>query len=74
MSPALFAMLYGAVASVVTIWWLRRDARTGLPIWDAVGIVAAVVLGLMWPATVVGMAVPFFARVIDRIQESVFRD
>lgn len=74
MSPALLAMLYGAVAAVVTMWWLRREVRTGIPPWDAIGVVCAVIIGLMWPVAVVGMAVPFFGRVLDRIQESAFRD
>lgn len=73
MSPTLFAMLYGAIGAVTTIWWMRREVRTGLPIWDAVGVVTAVFLGLVWPFTAIGMALPFVGRVLDRIADACLR-
>lgn len=67
MSPTLLAMLYGAVGAAVTLWWMRREH------WDVVGVSCGVLVGLLWPMALIGTALPFAERVIERIASRAFR-
>ena len=60
-------MLYGAIAAATAAWWMRRER------WDAVGVLAGVLVGLLWPFAIINAAIRVLDPVIERIASRAFR-